>query len=311
HADEGDLLVISPPAGGSQTASGARSLGGALPFGEKESAFLFDRYRSQTWQANQISLSRFSTEAARSKVLHLSTHAQVDGADPMLGSFIMLGPEGRMPLLEVLQLRLKADMVVLSACETAAGPLMEGEGILSLARGFFVAGARSLVSTRWSVNDAATASIMQQYYLRLDQGLSKPEALHRAQQAWLDQTDHLMAHPYFWAGFSLLGHTDPIYIRPASSFPYRWIAGCILALLGMLGFGWCQKAIIRTHSHRFPPFRLPGIPTQILNPNPGRCQIPLWRLPGLFLMKRSKDFPPGSHILPPSPTNSPNFFQQN
>lgn len=101
------------------------------------------------------------------------------------------------------QIRLDADLVTLSACGSALGGEMSGEGVLGLTRAFQYAGARSVLSTLWTVNDESTALLMRRFYAELKRGRSKDDALRAAQRAML--RDAATAHPYRWAAFQLAG----------------------------------------------------------------------------------------------------------
>jgi CHAT domain-containing protein len=101
-------------------------------------------------------------------------------------------------------LKLGARLVVLSACETALGKEVKGEGLEGLTRGFMYAGARQVVASLWQVDDVATAELMQSFYEgMLKHGLKPAAALRQAQIAMWKQTRH--AAPYFWAGFVMQG----------------------------------------------------------------------------------------------------------
>ena len=93
-------------------------------------------------------------------------------------------------------------MVVLSACETGIGKLQRGEGIISLARAFAYAGAKSIVTSLWSVNDQKTKDLMLLFYKNLRKGKSKSEALREAKLSFIAKNDNPNAHPFFWAGFN-------------------------------------------------------------------------------------------------------------
>ncbi|MCR9055441.1 MAG: CHAT domain-containing protein, partial [bacterium] len=98
-----------------------------------------------------------------------------------------------------------------SACQVGAGQLQRGEGIISLARAFAYAGAKSLVFPIWSVNDGKTAELMGYFYKYLAEGAPKDEALRSAQLKYLDQQPSNFAkHPAFWAAFSAVGDMAPI-----------------------------------------------------------------------------------------------------
>ncbi|HSS75487.1 MAG TPA: CHAT domain-containing protein, partial [Thermoanaerobaculia bacterium] len=112
--------------------------------------------------------------------------------------------DGQLRAYEVSNLRLNADLVVLSACRTALGEEVGGEGLVGLTQGFLHAGAARLVVSLWDVSDLATSELMKHFYLALlHEKLSPAQALRKAQIA-LRQQDRWHA-PYYWAGFVLQG----------------------------------------------------------------------------------------------------------
>ena len=114
--------------------------------------------------------------------------------------------DGHVRLHEIYNLDLQSELVVLSACETAAGKEMRGEGLMSLTHGFLYAGARRVVATLWRIDDRATAELMTHFYRGiLREGLSPAAALRAAQQELA--RDKRWSAPYYWAGFVLQG--DP------------------------------------------------------------------------------------------------------
>jgi CHAT domain-containing protein len=105
---------------------------------------------------------------------------------------------------EVLEsVRLDADLVTLSACDTGLGKEMGGEGVIGLTRAFQYAGARSVLASLWSVSDVSTADLMRRFYSHLRAGRSKDEALRRAQVELIHSS--AFSHPYSWAAFQLVG----------------------------------------------------------------------------------------------------------
>jgi CHAT domain-containing protein len=103
-------------------------------------------------------------------------------------------------------MNLDAEMVVLSACETALGREIRGEGLVGLARGFMYAGAERVVASLWQVQDRATASLMERFYRGLlQEGRSPADALRQAQLAMLSDSDGRFSFPYYWAGFVFQG----------------------------------------------------------------------------------------------------------
>lgn len=150
---------------------------------------------------------RFNELAGNYRILHLATHGQANGraGDYSSLAFSAIEDSQENELLYVRDLyglQLNADLVVLSACEAGIGELQRGEGIISLARAFAYAGAKSMVTTLWLVNDARSKDLMLAFYKNLKKGRAKDEALRQAKLKLLKGG---AAHPFFWAGFVAIG----------------------------------------------------------------------------------------------------------
>jgi CHAT domain-containing protein len=153
--------------------------------------------------------SALRAQAPDSTLLHIATHGLVDARRPRL-SALALTPDPDPPdeaafrLLDILQLKLRARLVVLSACDTSRGRLLPGEGVLGLAQAFLEAGAESVVASYWRVEDGATAPFMESFYhhLLVDH-LPAAAALRRTQ---LDQAAD--AHSFAWAAFTVYGSSS-------------------------------------------------------------------------------------------------------
>jgi CHAT domain-containing protein/tetratricopeptide (TPR) repeat protein len=145
--------------------------------------------------------------AQGARVVHFACHARADNVDP-LGSGLLLAPAGSdaglLTAAEVVsKWRLRADVVMLSACETAVGQVRRYEGMYGLARAFLFAGCRSVGASLWRVDDVSTARLMGVFYRGYALGVPKGEALRRAQVALL--RDRQYADPYYWSCFVLMG----------------------------------------------------------------------------------------------------------
>ena len=123
-------------------------------------------------------------------------------------------------------------MVVLSACETGLGELEASEGIISLGRAFTYAGAKSIITTLWSVNDQATSELMISFYQYLDQGMSKDEALRQSKLDYLDSHDERFSHPYYWAAPIAIGDMESIELN-SGGMGWWWMAALFLLLLSL------------------------------------------------------------------------------
>jgi CHAT domain-containing protein len=152
-----------------------------------------------------------SPELAQYRNVHFATHGVLDSRQPELSKLVLSlydekgRPEdGFLRLNDIYGLHLNADLVVLSACQTALGKEIRGEGLIGLTRGFMDAGAARVLASLWSVEDRATAELMGDFYrAMLRDKLSPAAALRRAQIKMASSMGH--RSPYFWAGFSLQG----------------------------------------------------------------------------------------------------------
>ena len=103
-------------------------------------------------------------------------------------------------------------LAVLSACNTGFGKMINGEGVMSLARAFTYAGAESVVMSHWRVDDKSSSTIMQYFYKYLAEGKSKDKALRLAKLQFLEEAHPASQHPFHWNNYVLLGNTSPIGI---------------------------------------------------------------------------------------------------
>ena len=170
------------------------------------------------------------------QVLHLATHACVNPVDPLLSRIFFA--DKPLDQYSLLGLDLNAELVVLSACNTADGKLYPGEGISSLGRGFYQAGCPSLLTSLWSVDDCATAELMAGFYEELDKGVDKDAAIRAAKLKFLESAPKAQQHPYYWAAFVMIGEADGLTAK--WTFKYWWLFGGLF-ILGLIGFWWYTR----------------------------------------------------------------------
>jgi CHAT domain-containing protein len=170
--------------------------------------------RQQGMKALSFDASRqtvIGDQLANYRMLHFATHGLVDNEVPELSGIVlsMFDRQGRrqdgfLQLYEIYNLKLSADLVVLSACQTAMGKDIKGEGIVSLTRGFMHAGAPRVVASLWNVDDSATADLMVRFYREMIVNKLRPAAALRSAQLELSKEKRYQS-PYYWAGFVLQG----------------------------------------------------------------------------------------------------------
>ena len=184
-------------------------------------------------------LEGFNQHAANYRILHLATHACVDDSGNGLNKIYLA--DGDLSQYELNNLRLNAELTVLSACNTGMGQLLKGEGMMSLTRSFMLAGSQSVLTSLWSVDDCATSDIMVEYYKCLKKGLPKDEALIQAKLAYLTTADRNNSHPYYWAAFVQFGDIQPIDF----SFSFKWyyLFGAFILSLALIYIFWKNKNI--------------------------------------------------------------------
>lgn len=173
----------------------------------------------------------FKQEAAGYRILHLGTHAEVNNHSPLHSRLYfakaLFGDtantdDGYLHTYEIYSLQLRAEMAVLTACETGVGTWRNGEGVVSLAHGFMHAGCPSVVMTLWKVDEQASNEIIAKLYEYLSKGYGKSQALRQAKLDLLATDNERLAHPYYWAGLSLVGDSSPVYAKTLS---WIWIIG--------------------------------------------------------------------------------------
>ncbi|MDW3210929.1 MAG: CHAT domain-containing tetratricopeptide repeat protein [Reichenbachiella sp.] len=181
----------------------------------------------------------FKKNAQKYSVIHLAVHGLVDEKFPM-NSGLQFMPDsdsiedGFLHAYELYNLSIDADMAVLSACNTAAGKLMEGEGLMSLGRAFSYAGCKSLVITQWQLADESSSLLMDNFYKELTKGITKDKALQRAKLQYLEQADVSMTNPMYWGAFIVVGDVSSIKLAKLNDQNYLLLICAVSVILLIL-----------------------------------------------------------------------------
>jgi CHAT domain-containing protein len=186
-----------------------------LPFSRREAKTIIDMVpKNEGLLALDFNANRAAatgSELAQYRIVHLATHGLLNSEYPELSGIVLslIDEQGReqdgfLNLSQIYNLKLGADLVVLSACQTALGRDIKGEGLVGLTRGFMYAGAPRVVASLWQVDDAATADLMREFYkAMLVEGMRPAAALRTAQVRTWQRNPQLS--PYFWSAFTLQG----------------------------------------------------------------------------------------------------------
>lgn len=189
----------------------------SLPWTQMELDAINKIFEGEYYYGNDAGKVAFIKKSADFSIIHLAMHGNVNMQHPMRSQLLFSMPgdsvnpeDASLFAYEIHNLTLNADLVVLSACETGIGKSERGEGVLSLARAFMYAGAPSVLTTLWKVNDFTSAALIELFYINLSKGMSKPLALQKAKLAFLSRTDLVSGHPAYWGSFISIGSPTPI-----------------------------------------------------------------------------------------------------
>ena len=206
-----------------------------LSFNQMEGSKIAELMNGTVYKGESATESHFKQFAALYSLIHLAMHTSINDSLPNYSALIFSLPQnkqedGLLYVSEIYGMELSADLLVLSACQTAVGNYHRGEGIRSIARAFQYAGISSLIMSYWNVNDKSTSTLMKYFYQNLNDRSPKDISLQLAKQKMINDG---FAHPYFWSAFVLAGEYDSI------SSPFWKIEiqpGFVILLYGLILF---------------------------------------------------------------------------
>lgn len=178
----------------------------------------------------------FKKNAFKYSILHLAIHGEVDSEDPENSKLYFSQKKDSIEdnILfshELLSLKIPANLVVLSACNTGGGKITSVEGIKSLGSAFQYAGAKSLLISAWEVSDETTPIIMKKFYTFLQKGMDKSIALQQAKLQYLEEADVFRSDPFYWGSFYIVGDTSPLKIGKSYFWLYTLITLLVVTML--------------------------------------------------------------------------------
>ena len=211
-----------------------------IPGAQAELAAIQDYWEARTYSDNKATESQFRKWGPKSRVIHLATHGVINNHNPAYSKLYFAkdstSPEdGTLHNYEIYNMNLNADLAVLSACRTGVGKIQDGEGIMSLARGFQIAGCKNVMMTLWPVEDRTSAELMKKFYKHLSEGVPKAEALRQAKLAFLRSHNNVGGNPFYWSGYVLMGSDTRIQKPSGANHKWWWLAG--IGGLGIVSIG--------------------------------------------------------------------------
>jgi CHAT domain-containing protein len=187
----------------------------ALQGAGSEIGSIFKWFRGKEFSNENATKANFLTTIGTPAIFHLAMHAMSDSMNPRY-SYLMFDNQSRstensrLYNYEISLTRIKSPMVVLSACNSGMGILYSGEGLMSLARSFILAGASSVIKTSWEINDETSSAIITMFYYHLSKGRGKDESMRLAKLDYLKKSSPAFTNPYYWAAYEVLGDRAPV-----------------------------------------------------------------------------------------------------
>ncbi|MEM9338834.1 MAG: CHAT domain-containing tetratricopeptide repeat protein [Bacteroidota bacterium] len=209
-----------------------------LKWNQPEAKAINRFFKGDILYGSEATERNFKQQAQDYQMLHLAMHAFVDHEESMQSKLVFTQDndsieDGMLHTFELFNMEIPAELVVLSACNTALGEIQEGEGVMSLARAFAYAGVPSLVMSHWNANDRTTAQLMTSFYQYLSEGERKDVALQKAKLDFLEIANDVETNPFYWGSFVVVGDTSPI---DKKKHLLLWVFAIIsmAAILGLL-----------------------------------------------------------------------------
>lgn len=180
-----------------------------------EAAVIKKLSHGKIYNNGYASEENFKSHAGDYRVLHIASHTLLDLKDPSLSCMVMTPPQdssgdGRLYSYEISQMKLNAQLVMLSGCNTGYGLLRRSEGLISIARSFFYTGVRTIGYTLWPVADNSGFDLIQRFYKQIKKHRTLDVALRDSKLDFLETADPVKTHPYYWANYIIVGRTDRI-----------------------------------------------------------------------------------------------------
>jgi CHAT domain-containing protein len=204
---------------------------------EEEIKSLRNYFPVRTFTGEAATEEAFKSKASNYRILHLAMHTLINNENPLYSKLVFFQAtgdtfeDGLLNASELINMHLKADMAVLSACNTGSGKLQNGEGIISLSRDFFYAGVPGVIMTAWAAEDRSGVKIMENFYKYISQGKPRHEALRLAKLEFLKNCDQLTSHPHYWAEYMNVGDISPLKTEKRS-----WVLSKVMGLAAIFLF---------------------------------------------------------------------------
>lgn len=216
---------------------------GSIPGAREEAIYINKLLGGDLFIDERATESAFKNNILKGDIIHLSMHTLLNDREPMYSKMIFdmeadTIEDGMLNTFEVYNIPFRSKMVFLSSCNTGSGFLQSGEGVMSLARGFFYSGSPSVIMSLWEVDDMSGSNMVKNFYSYLKKGYTKSRSLREARMDYLSGADQMRSHPYFWSTLVIMGNDDAVYL-PVK----RYLLIIILLAAAYLLVRYYQKSV--------------------------------------------------------------------
>ena len=197
----------------------------------------------KVFTGNGATEQAFQAQLNTSKILHVATHSEVSSRDPLFSTIYLKSAESKgtegnaLYAYELFDNQLQNDLIMLNSCSSGTGSYLQGTGIMGISRALRYAGAKSLALNLWEVNDKIASDFATNYYAQINKGYSKSEAMRLAK---INQIKTGSADPHYWGAYTLIGNSNPIIKKPASS---QFVLPLLITAGLLIGFKVRKKTI--------------------------------------------------------------------
>lgn len=208
-----------------------------LPFAVEEIKSGHTLYGGKMFLENDCTIDNLVNHAENAKIIHIANHSLLNDSNSNLSSIVFGNADAPdlYNVIDIKALELKADLAILSSCNSGIGEIFDGNGIRSLGQSFAQAGCPAVMVNLWEANDKSSRFIIDKFNQNIKEGLHKSEALRKAKIDYLDQATPSLKHPKYWANIILIGNNDPIKFNDGTNW-YYYLGGILIFVFLILLF---------------------------------------------------------------------------
>jgi len=206
--------------------------------GSKKEVYEISKYARVTKHIGKKATKKaFQKGISKPDIIHLATHGILSSGNPMNNRILFYqdNADAELRLFEVLTMKIDSRLIVLSACETGSGDVQEGEGIMSLTRGFHYAGTPDIIMSLWPAFDSPSVQIMEGFYKELANNAKLADALRTSKLQYLSTAKSFESHPGYWANYQLSGANDYLALKSRINW-ILWISIITVMILTLAFF---------------------------------------------------------------------------